>query len=148
MDYLISKVILMVSGIAMSRGRHHTFCLLYFYLWALFKLFIPHAEPLGVNWYWACMSGESVLIACALLIKPNAKTLIIGASVVQILANSVSVYCDALHSLYPDIIRSMEIAQLITLIVGSAASLSVLNLAYTKLKQWDATWLSRIFLRR
>lgn len=148
MDYLISKVILMVSGIAMSRGRHHAFCLWYFYLWALFKLCAPHAEPFGVNWYWLCISGEVVLIACAILIKPNAKTLIISASMVQILVNSFSVYCDALHNYYPYIIRTMELSQLVTLILSSPAALSVFKRVLEKLKQWEATWLSRIFLRR
>src|SRR5690348_585679 len=111
MDYLLSKMVLMVSGIAASRGRHFTFCLIYFYLWALFKLLAPSAAPWGHHWYWLCILSESALISIALVIKPNAKGLIIFCSVVQILTNSLSTLTPALYTFYPIIIRTMEIAQ-------------------------------------
>lgn len=149
MDYLISKVILMVSGIAMSRGRHYVFALLYFYLWALYKLCSPEASRLGLDWYWLCISGEIAIISIAVLVRPNAKTLIVAASTVQIIANSFSIYSDALYSFYPYIIRSMEIAQLLTIIAWSPVAFSVFKRIYTKLKQWEgAQWMAQLFLRR
>lgn len=147
MDYLISKVILMVSGIAMSRGRHYAFALLYFYIWALYKLCSPEASRLGLDWYWLCISGEAVIIFCAVAIKPNAKAVIIAASTVEIIANSFSIYSDALHDFYPYIIRSMEIAQLLTIILWSSVSLSILKPIHIKLKQWGDTWMLKLYRR-
>lgn len=147
MDYLISKVILMVSGIAMSRGRHYVFALLYFYLWALYKLCSPEASRLGLDWYWLCISGEAAIIFCAVAVKPNAKTLIIVASTVEIIANSFSIYTDVFYDFYPYIIRSMEIAQLLTIILWSPVSLSALKSIHTKLKQWGDTWMLKLSRR-
>lgn len=134
MDYLISKIVLMVSGIAASRGRHFTFILLYFYLWALFKLLAPSAAPWGHLWYWLCIFSESAIIGIALLVRPNAKALIIFCSVIQILTNSLSLLTPALYNLYPLIIRTMEISQLSVMIIGSQGSLKVLGWTKQKLE--------------
>lgn len=139
MDYLISKIVLMVSGIAASRGRHYTFCLLYFYVWALFKYCAPSAAPWGHHWYWLCILSESSIIAIALIVRPNAKGLIIFASMIQILANSASLITPAIYSYYPIIIRSMEITQLSVMIIGSQGSFKVLGWAKNKLERAKGT---------
>lgn len=132
---------MMVSGIALSRGRHYTFCLLYFYIWALFKLCAPTAAPWGHHWYWLCIIGEASIITVALIVKPNAKALIVFASTVQILVNSVSVWTTAIYDFYPLAIRSMEISQLSVMIIGSHGSFKVLGWAKQKLEQLKgAVW--------
>lgn len=152
MDYLISKLILMVSGIALSRGRHHFFCLLFFYVWALYKLAVPdpqqHAELYrefpGI-WYWACVSAESVIIYLAVTVKPNARMLIIAASTIQILANSVSTWTHALYDFYPYIIRTCEIAQCLTLVIWSQKSLYTIDLLLNRLQSMKGrTWMLRL----
>lgn len=146
MDYLISKVMLMVAGIALSKGRHFFYCLLFFYIWALYKLAAPLPSSFSANpaeWYWICLSAECVLIALALIVKPNARSLIIAASTVQILANSVSIYSRALYDLYPIIIRSCEISQCLILIIWSPLVLKQIERLRTRL-QGIAIWMLRL----
>jgi hypothetical protein len=149
MDYLISKIVLMVTGIALSRGRHFVFCLWFFYVWALYKLGVPdpklHAEFYAswpALWYFACMSAEAAIFYIALIIKPNARTLIILASTVQIAVNSISVYSHVLYGIYPIIIRTCEIAQCLTLIIWSPIALSQFSKLRIHLK--GMSWMLRL----
>lgn len=150
MDYLVSKVTMMVTAIALSRGRHYFFCLLFFYIWALYKLGTPdptqHPEIYRNSpetWYWICTSAECVLIFLVLKVKPNAPTLLIIASTIQIVANTVSTYTHALYDFYPTIIRTCEIAQCLTLIIWSPLVLKQLESIRTHL-QGIATWMLRL----
>ena len=148
MDYILAKVSLMVSAIALSKGRHFAFCLFFFYNWALFKLVMPDPSAFVGNpaaWYWLCLSGEASIIALALILKPNAIKLIIACSVVEILANSVSIWSHAIYSFYPNIIRVMEISQLVVLIIWSPISLRWLSKLRERLQEIkERPWMRRL----
>jgi len=143
MDYLVSKVMLMVAGIALSKGPHFFYCLLFFYIWALFKLIAPEPSVWGMDWYWVCTFQEVTLFALALFVKPNGKTLFLAASTIQILAHTSSLYTNALYDVYPNLIRTCEIAQCIVLIIWSPIVLSKLAILRNRLEGLR-TWMLRL----
>lgn len=149
MDYLVSKVALMVTSIALSRGRHFTFCLFFFYVWALYKLLLPEPNTLGTDWYLLCSSAEAVIIYLCLKIRPNGRTLIVLASTIQILTNSFSVTSNALYDYYPLIIRSCEIVQCLVMIVWSPIILTKLSWLRDRLQHYQGTlWMLRLLKQR
>lgn len=147
MDYMLARLGLMVTGIALSKGRHFFFCLLYFYVWMVFKYFAPSAAPWGPSWYWLCILGESSVFVLALIVKPNARTLILAASTIQILTNSVSTLTPAIYDYYPSIIRCCEITQGIVMVTWSPMVLGQLQRISNRLKG-TVTWTLRLLQQK
>lgn len=141
------KSILMATAIGISRDRHKFYCLLYFYLWALYALLMPTPKEAGLNWYWFCISGEVSIIAVSFILAPRVAPWIIGTSVVNILANVLSLlfFKGWIYPFYPFIIRSMEFTQCLCLAIWSQPVIYQLERLHRVLLEHRRTsWMRRL----
>lgn len=141
------KSILMATAIGISRDRHKFFCLCYFYLWALYALFMPLPSQAGLAWYWFCISGEVSIIGISLILVPRVAPWIIGTSVINILANVFSLlfFKGWIYPFYPLIVRSMELTQCVCLVIWSEPVIAKLEVLHLKLLERRHTgWMRRL----
>lgn len=141
------KSILMATAIGISRDRHKMYCLIYFYLWALYALLMPTPSQAGLNWYWFCISGEVSIIATVFVMRPKVAPWIIGASVINIFANVLSLifFKGWIYPYYPFIIRSMELTQCIALVIWSQPVIAKLEVLHSRLLEHRRTeWMRRL----
>lgn len=141
------KALLMTTAIGISRDRHKMFCLLYFYLWALYVLSAPNPSQAGTDWYWFCISGEASIIAVAFIMRPQVAPWIIGASVINILADCASLiwFKGWIYPFYPIIIRTMEAAQCVCLVTWSQPVSAKVEKLHAYLLERTQTWMRRLF---